>query len=914
MTGDSPILTGSTANFSIMVTNNGDYPLNNVTVVDALAPGCDRSFASLPVNQPESYTCSRANVTQDFSNSVTATGTPEIGSAVSSSATFFVDVLHPAISIDIAPAAQSVIQGDAVTFSITVTNSGDTSLQSITVTDALVSSCDRSIGTLTAGQSSTYTCSQAAATANFTNSATVTSTGPLSSTPSAIDTATVTVIDLSSAAWMNSAWSYRRSYKVSCPCGHQVSEYQVKITLDSTFNFAGAKIDGSDIRVTSLDGTTQIPFWIEAWDSANSQATIWVKLPELPISGTAVFLYYGNPNPPAQPLIETPPIGPWTRAVGNPIIPDGAGANTSLLAENIVYDSVSGHYWMVHANYNNGGVGLVWSDTPTVPSSWHWFGTVINSANAPHIIHDGVTWYIFYSDWSGAYDAPHSLRVATASSITGPYTYTGTPILSPSEAWETWRVDEPYVFQRNDGKWILIYMADQARAVEQVGYAIADTILGPYTKYSLNPVLAFGPTGSYDAGTIADPWVVEFHGTYYIGYTVSSTSSSPWQTAYATTTDWITFTKHRITFPLAASGWDSNNAFRGAVTRIGDTYVLAYTGDSYQMGIATQPVYMQEPFNEPAAVFPFYDDFNDSSFDASKWLIDSGSISSISETGGSLTLTATGTAAGSYVKIQGQPSFGMDTMVEGYARHPQAGTVLDMISEIGLMGSGTSGDKVRIADNFHNTAFWEKQAALSSTSGDPWTQMNVAADTGWHTFRVYRNSGSPNTASFQIDSNAVETTTTTVPTSDLPPFLMSYGNTNQMIVDWIRERRWCGSEPILTAGLQQSNPTAVLLSTFSGEAFQNSIRLNWVTGTELDLLGFNIYRSESINGDQQKRNPSPIEAKMSGQTLGAAYQFFDDVEPGRHYYYWLELVQASGNELIGPIEPHKLFFIPFVSR
>ena len=49
--------------------------------------------------------------------------------------------------------------------------------------------------------------------------------------------------------------------------------------------------------------------------------------------------------------------------------------------------------------------------------------------------------------------------------------------------------------------------------------------------------MAFGPPGSFDAGTIADPWVVEFHGVYYIGYTVSPTTSSPWQTAYATTTD-----------------------------------------------------------------------------------------------------------------------------------------------------------------------------------------------------------------------------------------------------------------------------------------------------------------------------------------------------------------------------------------
>ena len=147
-------------------------------------------------------------------------------------------------------------------------------------------------------------------------------------------------------------------------------------------------------------------------------------------------------------------------------------------------------------------------------------------------------------------------------------------------------------------------------------------------------MLAFGPTGSFDAGTIADPWVYNYHDTYYIGYTVSPTSNSPWQTAYATTTDWITFTKHGITLPLAASGWDSSNAFRGAVTRIGDLYVFSYTGDGYQMGVATQPVFVQEPFNEPEIVFPFYDDFNDSSFDTTKWVIESGGIGQLSETGG----------------------------------------------------------------------------------------------------------------------------------------------------------------------------------------------------------------------------------------------------------------------------------------
>ncbi len=78
----------------------------------------------------------------------------------------------------------------------------------------------------------------------------------------------------------------------------------------------------------------------------------------------------------------------------------------------------------------------------------------------------------------------------------------------------------------------------------------------------------------------------------------------------------------------------------------------------------------------------------------------------------------------------------------------------------------STGDKVRFADDFHNITYWERQAALSSTPNDPWTNTNVPVDTDWHTFRIYR-AGS-NLAGFQIDGNPVETTGATVPTIFLP--------------------------------------------------------------------------------------------------------------------------------------------------
>ena len=117
-----------------------------------------------------------------------------------------------------------------------------------------------------------------------------------------------------------------------------------------------------------------------------------------------------------------------------------------------------------------------------------------------------------------------------------------------------------------------------------------------YTKFAGNPCIAFGPSGSYDAGTVADAWVYEYHDVYYIGYTVSPTSSSPWQTAVATTTDWQTFTKLGVIVPRG----DEFNTFRGAVTLIGDEYVFSYTtggpsSGQYRLCVATQPVYQVPP-------------------------------------------------------------------------------------------------------------------------------------------------------------------------------------------------------------------------------------------------------------------------------------------------------------------------------
>ncbi|MHC1731102.1 MAG: DUF2341 domain-containing protein [Bacteroidales bacterium] len=613
--------------------------------------------------------------------------------------------------------------------------------------------------------------------------------------------------DIAAQNWYDNDWPFRRNVSVPNPSGSDLTDFQVQLTLTQgvNFDFSRSLSDGSDIRITSADGSTLIPFWIEQWTSGVS-ASVWIKVPLLPASGTSVMVYYGNPSPevPSQDPVETPPVGPFTRAAGNPVVPAGA-TGTSLLAENIVFDPVSGHYWMCLANYSQSAISLCWSDTPTDPASWTWGGNVVTTfttfySGAPHLLfHDGL-WYLFYADRP-------NIEVATATNVEGPYTIQTAPVLQPSAptgAWDSFRVDEPYVFQRNDGKWILIYMGDAGSVTEQIGYATADDILGPYTPYAGNPCLAFGPPGSFDAGTVADPWVYDYHGVYYIGYTVSPTKSSPWYTACATTSDWEEFTKIGVILPLG-TGLDASNSFRGALTRIGDEYVFSYTNDGYRMAIATQPVFSvpENLFNNPDAVFDFHDGFEGDALNMSKWSITNGQASQATVTGGLLTLNSLSSTG--YIRITGANSFGMNYIGETRARHPDQGT-LNMIAEVGF--ASTDWATIRIVDDFMlGTTYWQRQAKLAGQTdvSNPFYNMAQAADQEWHVFRLFRDG--TNTAGFQIDNNPVETTTDNVPTNVLPPFLMSYGTDNDLLVDWTRVRKWAGSDPLLTAGSEERHTT-----------------------------------------------------------------------------------------------------------
>lgn len=181
---------GQPVSFTIVVTNTGDYDLIDLDLTDPEAPSCDRTFAGpLAPGDSVTYSCIHAaGYTADTVNTVSAAATPTGVTApeLSASDDAAIDLVAPAIALDKTVETRAgsgsydetglYNSGQAVSFMLTATNTGDTDLTDITISDPKAPDCDRTFaGPLAPGDSITYTCT---ATNGFsddtTNTASVT--------------------------------------------------------------------------------------------------------------------------------------------------------------------------------------------------------------------------------------------------------------------------------------------------------------------------------------------------------------------------------------------------------------------------------------------------------------------------------------------------------------------------------------------------------------------------------------------------------------------------------------------------------------------------------------------------------------------------------------------------------------------
>ena len=99
------------------------------------------------------------------------------------------------------------------------------------------------------------------------------------------------------------------------------------------------------------------------------------------------------------------------------------------------------------------------------------------------------------------------------------------------------------------------------------------------------------------------------------------------------------------------------------------------------------------------------------------------------------------------------------------------------------------------------------------------------------------------------------------------------------------------------------NPTAVELAAFSSRLTKaKTVRAHWVTASEAQVIGFNVYRQ--LKGDKgwKKLNARLIPAKHPGEVVGADYRFNDRTVKGGSsrsgpnvYLYKLEVLRLDGS-------------------
>jgi hypothetical protein len=112
--------------------------------------------------------------------------------------------------------------------------------------------------------------------------------------------------------------------------------------------------------------------------------------------------------------------------------------------------------------------------------------------------------------------------------------------------------------------------------------------------------------------------------------------------------------------------------------------------------------------------------------------------------------------------------------------------------------------------------------------------------------------------------------------------------------------------------LGRGGPTAVELVYFTAaaEGGSNNIGLEWQTASEIDALGFHLYRADHLYGERLRLTDSLIPSQMSGSPIGAHYEFVDQTSsPGIAYYYWLEVVDTYGlSSYRGPVNAIAGYF------
>ena len=202
------VLKGGTATFFLDVTNTGDANLSKISVSDVLCSatptlvsGDNNTDGKLNSGETWTYSCSRANVVEDFTNLATVTFADETGNQLTRSDTAAVDVINSGIDLEKSANNTTLLKGQSVKFTLSVLNTGQAPLTVTEIKDPL---CDATPVLVNNGDGDTdldpnetwlYECVKSNLQSSFTNVASVKATDANNNVVSDIDDLTIKVLN-----------------------------------------------------------------------------------------------------------------------------------------------------------------------------------------------------------------------------------------------------------------------------------------------------------------------------------------------------------------------------------------------------------------------------------------------------------------------------------------------------------------------------------------------------------------------------------------------------------------------------------------------------------------------------------------------------------------------------------------------
>lgn len=189
----------------------------------------------------------------------------------------------------------------------------------------------------------------------------------------------------------------------------------------------------------------------------------------------------------------------------------------------------------------------------------------------------GGTIYLYYTGIQGSGQLSQSICLATSTDGRS-FTKVG-QVLAPNGTTE-WNITDSDV-SIFDGTWYMYYTAKSNIATPQptLGIKIASSVDGVAWTRTGSTGVTLGGARDYDGKYIEGAQVVKIGSDYVMLYT-SSSNSNIWSVGVATrSTPDGTFTKATVPFfQHGLSGWDSNSATVGLLSRISNRWYFFYQG------------------------------------------------------------------------------------------------------------------------------------------------------------------------------------------------------------------------------------------------------------------------------------------------------------------------------------------------